>query len=227
MPCRSSNTIHSGMSRKVLSGAFKTPVTENVIGPAHGPLNLTGFSKNSPLGTATVLWLSLHASIHASTFFFRRLDLLIEDPAMELIASAHTEKRERRRRGDGELIACAHAETEREVDEATASDRVRRGITEAGKGKRSSSSPPKEILALVNRSMLFRISVRKDQFSNFPTSFPVLRVNTDQQLLAQLRPEILSLKEDDLNTDLQLSDGDDDFLEVHAEIAVAVDILYK
>nr|GLL24497.1 uncharacterized protein LOC109189731 [Ipomoea trifida] len=90
-----------------------------------------------------------------------------------------------------------------------------------------SSSPPKEILALVNRSMLFRISVRKDQFSNFPTSFPVLRVNTDQQLLAQLRPEILSLKEDDLNTDLQLSDGDDDFLEVHAEIAVAVDILYK
>nr|GMD08133.1 serine carboxypeptidase-like 11 isoform X2 [Ipomoea batatas] len=66
-----------------------------------------------------------------------RLDLLIEDPAMELIASAHTEKRERRRRGDGELIACAHAETEREVDEATASDGVRRGITEAGKGKRS------------------------------------------------------------------------------------------
>nr|GMD96959.1 replication factor A protein 1-like [Ipomoea batatas] len=61
--------------------------------------------------------------------------------------------------------------------------------------------------------MLFRISVRKVQFANFPTSFPVLRINTDQQLLAQLSPDILSLKEDDINTKLQLSDGDDDFLE--------------
>nr|GMD88162.1 hypothetical protein Iba_chr14cCG4410 [Ipomoea batatas] len=52
-------------------------------------------------------------------------------------------------------------------------------------------------------------------------------INTDQQLLAQLSPDILSLKEDDINTELQLSDGDDDFLEVHAEIEVGESMLYK
>nr|GMD82121.1 replication factor A protein 1-like [Ipomoea batatas] len=75
------------------------------------------------------------------------------------------------------------------------------------------NQPPKEIKDLVGRSMLFKISAKKGQFVNLHNAFPVLRINNDQQVVAHHYPELLNAQDKDLNSDLHLSEGDDDFLE--------------
>nr|GMC70001.1 replication factor A protein 1-like [Ipomoea batatas] len=74
------------------------------------------------------------------------------------------------------------------------------------------SRPPKQILDLVNRCMLFRISAKTEHLSKPDSAFPVFKVNTDQQLLKQHCPEILGIPEEEVNTEM-LSLEDDEILE--------------
>nr|GLL29340.1 replication factor A protein 1-like [Ipomoea trifida]GLL41281.1 replication factor A protein 1-like [Ipomoea trifida] len=75
------------------------------------------------------------------------------------------------------------------------------------------SRPPKQILDLVNKCMLFRISAKTEHLSKPDSAFPVFKVNTDQQLLKQHCPEILGIPEEEVNTEM-LSLEDDEILEV-------------
>ncbi|XP_031095091.1 uncharacterized protein LOC115999376 [Ipomoea triloba] len=71
----------------------------------------------------------------------------------------------------------------------------------------------KEIFELVGRIMFFKISAKKDQFVRRNIPFPVLRINTDQIVLQQHCPDLLSLHENDYNSECPISEGDDKFLE--------------
>nr|GMC91131.1 replication protein A 70 kDa DNA-binding subunit D-like [Ipomoea batatas] len=80
------------------------------------------------------------------------------------------------------------------------------------------SRPPKQILDLVNRCMLFRISAKTEHLSKLDSAFPVFKINTDQQLLKQHCPEILGIPEEEVNTEM-LSLEDDEILEADSPIA--------
>ncbi|XP_031120316.1 uncharacterized protein LOC116023455 [Ipomoea triloba] len=71
----------------------------------------------------------------------------------------------------------------------------------------------KEIFELVGRTMLFKISAKKDQFVRRNIPFPILRINTDHIVLQQHCPDLLSLHENDCNSECPISEGDDKFLE--------------
>nr|GMD28213.1 replication factor A protein 1-like [Ipomoea batatas] len=83
------------------------------------------------------------------------------------------------------------------------------------------TKPPKQIADLVGRCMLFRISAKTENLSNLQTAFPILRINTDQQLLQQHCPEIHKIPEDEVNTEM-LSVGDDEFLEVKLHYCIEI-----
>nr|GMD34131.1 lysine histidine transporter-like 8 [Ipomoea batatas] len=72
----------------------------------------------------------------------------------------------------------------------------------------------KEILELKGRTMLFKISAKKEHYVRRNIPFPVVKIKTDQLLLQQLCPDLLALDENDFNSDGQISEGDDKFLEV-------------
>jgi len=74
--------------------------------------------------------------------------------------------------------------------------------------------PVKEIMDLVGRTMVFKISAKKDQFVNRGTSFPILRINTDPEFLKIHCNDLLKLQDKEGNSDFLISLGDDDFLEV-------------
>lgn len=63
--------------------------------------------------------------------------------------------------------------------------------------------------------MLFKISTKKEQFINRSNAFPVLRINTEQQCVEQHCKDIISAQEKYCNSELQISNGDDDFLQVN------------
>nr|GLL33460.1 uncharacterized protein LOC109157038 [Ipomoea trifida] len=63
-------------------------------------------------------------------------------------------------------------------------------------------------------SMLLRIAARKEQYVNRYNAFPVLKINTDQSLVAQHCPELLLVQDKDLTSEVQLIDADDEFDEV-------------
>nr|GMD43935.1 replication factor A protein 1-like [Ipomoea batatas] len=71
----------------------------------------------------------------------------------------------------------------------------------------------KEILELKGRTMLFKISAKKEHYVRRNIPFPVVKIKTDQLLLQQLCPDLLALDENDFNSDGQISEGDDKFLE--------------
>ncbi|XP_031116799.1 uncharacterized protein LOC116020465 [Ipomoea triloba] len=71
----------------------------------------------------------------------------------------------------------------------------------------------KEIYELKGRTMLFKISAKKEHFVRRNIPFPVVKINTDQLLLQQLCPDLLALEENDFNSEGPISEGDDKFLE--------------
>nr|GMD81181.1 replication factor A protein 1-like [Ipomoea batatas] len=71
----------------------------------------------------------------------------------------------------------------------------------------------KEIHELKGRTMLFKISAKKEHYVRRNIPFPVVKIKTDQLLLQQLCPDLLALDENDFNSDNPISEGDDKFLE--------------
>nr|GMC71879.1 uncharacterized protein LOC109163473 [Ipomoea batatas]GMC71890.1 uncharacterized protein LOC109163473 [Ipomoea batatas] len=71
----------------------------------------------------------------------------------------------------------------------------------------------KEILGLKGRTMLFKISAKKEHYVRRNIPFPVVKIKTDQLLLQQLCPDLLALDENEFNSDGPSSEGDDKFLE--------------
>nr|GLL31468.1 uncharacterized protein LOC109190185 [Ipomoea trifida] len=71
----------------------------------------------------------------------------------------------------------------------------------------------KEIYGLKGRTMLFKISAKKEHFVRRNIPFPVVKINTDQLVLQQLCPDLLALEENDFNSEGPISEGDDKFLE--------------
>nr|GMC89190.1 uncharacterized protein LOC109163473 [Ipomoea batatas] len=59
----------------------------------------------------------------------------------------------------------------------------------------------KEILELKGRTMLFKISAKKEHYVRRNIPFPVVKIKTDQLLLQQLCPDLLALDENDFNSD--------------------------
>lgn len=49
---------------ETLAGAFKWPLSRNVVEPLHGPANFTVFNKNDPFGIKTTPFSVPHASLH-------------------------------------------------------------------------------------------------------------------------------------------------------------------
>nr|GMD76397.1 uncharacterized protein LOC109163473 [Ipomoea batatas] len=88
-------------------------------------------------------------------------------------------------------------------------------------GSRSSPTPSnhsnlghiKEIHDLKGRTMLFKISAKKEHYVRRNIPFPVVKIKTDQLLLQQLCPDLLALDENDFNSEGPISEGDDKFLE--------------
>nr|GMC69616.1 uncharacterized protein LOC109163473 [Ipomoea batatas] len=71
----------------------------------------------------------------------------------------------------------------------------------------------KEIHELKGRTMVFKISAKKEHYVRRNIPFPVVKIKTDQLLLQQLCPDLLALDENDFNSDGPISEGDDKFLE--------------
>nr|GMD46001.1 J domain-containing protein spf31-like isoform X2 [Ipomoea batatas] len=71
----------------------------------------------------------------------------------------------------------------------------------------------KEIHELKGRTMLFKISAKKEHYVRRNIPFPVVKIKTDQLLLQQLCPDLLALDENEFNSDGPSSEGDDKFLE--------------
>ncbi|XP_031121180.1 uncharacterized protein LOC116024429 [Ipomoea triloba] len=73
--------------------------------------------------------------------------------------------------------------------------------------------PLKEITDIVGRIMLFKISAKTDQFINRYYAFPVLRINNETKFVQQYCKQLLDAHLNDSNCDLEISDGDDEFLQ--------------
>nr|GMD25299.1 momilactone A synthase [Ipomoea batatas] len=71
----------------------------------------------------------------------------------------------------------------------------------------------KEILGLKGRTMLFKISAKKEHYVRRNVPFPVVKIKTNQLLLQQLCPDLLALDENEFNSDGPSSEEDDKFLE--------------
>ncbi|XP_031117597.1 uncharacterized protein LOC116021126 [Ipomoea triloba] len=78
---------------------------------------------------------------------------------------------------------------------------------------KNTAGPIKEITGLVGKIMLFRISANTDQFINRSYAFPVLRINNDSKFVEQYCKELFAAHDKEVNSTVQLSDGDDEFLQ--------------
>nr|GMD09378.1 uncharacterized protein LOC109163473 [Ipomoea batatas] len=97
---------------------------------------------------------------------------------------------------------------ENKIVEKRASDEGKKGNGEKNLGH------VKEILGLKGRTMLFKISAKKEHYVRRNIPFPVVKIKTDQLLLQQLCPDLLALDENEFNSDGPSSEGDDKFLEL-------------
>ncbi|XP_031127600.1 replication protein A 70 kDa DNA-binding subunit B-like [Ipomoea triloba] len=78
---------------------------------------------------------------------------------------------------------------------------------------KNTASPLKEITGLIGRIMLFRVSANTNQFINQSYAFPILRINTESKFVQQYCKELLDRADKEVNSTVQLSDGDDEFLQ--------------
>ncbi|XP_031119005.1 uncharacterized protein LOC116022417 [Ipomoea triloba] len=89
------------------------------------------------------------------------------------------------------------------------------GIPAAELYERSNKTnePLQQITYLVGKTLLFQITAKKDHTSHRNTPFPVLRINNDPQVLKEHCSQLLKLQDNECNSDMPISLGDDDFLE--------------
>ncbi|XP_019166704.1 PREDICTED: uncharacterized protein LOC109162457 [Ipomoea nil] len=69
---------------------------------------------------------------------------------------------------------------------------------------------PKELETLIGLNLLFRIAVRKEQFQNYLNAFPVMRIITDEKIVAKHAPELIGVRDRDLSSKLELELTDED-----------------
>ncbi|XP_019153835.1 PREDICTED: uncharacterized protein LOC109150380 [Ipomoea nil] len=63
---------------------------------------------------------------------------------------------------------------------------------------------PKELETLIGLNLLFRITVRKEQFQNYLNAFPVMRIITNEKIVAKHAPELIGVRDRDLSSKLEL-----------------------
>ncbi|XP_031099592.1 uncharacterized protein LOC116003769 [Ipomoea triloba] len=85
--------------------------------------------------------------------------------------------------------------------------------TELYEKSNKNNQPLQQITQLVGKTLLFQITAKSDHTSYRNTPFPVLRINNDPQILKEHCSELLKLEDNDCNSNMQISLGDDDFLE--------------
>ncbi|XP_031101962.1 replication factor A protein 1-like [Ipomoea triloba] len=85
--------------------------------------------------------------------------------------------------------------------------------TELYQRNKNTPGPLKEIKALIGRIMLFRVSANTDQFINRSYAFPVLKINTESKFVQQYCKELLEAHDKELNSTVQLSNDDEEFLQ--------------
>nr|GMD30705.1 putative transposase [Ipomoea batatas] len=76
-----------------------------------------------------------------------------------------------------------------------------------------SNQPLKQITELAGKTLLFQITAKSDHTSYRNTPFPVLRINNDPLIIKEYCSQLLNLEENACNSNMQISLGDDDFLE--------------
>nr|GMC79916.1 putative transposase [Ipomoea batatas] len=79
------------------------------------------------------------------------------------------------------------------------------------------NQPLQQIIELVGKTLLFQITAKSDHTSYRNTPFPVLRINNDPQVLKEHCSQLLKLEDNECNSNMQISLGDDDFLEVSSK----------
>nr|GMD47163.1 agamous-like MADS-box protein AGL61 [Ipomoea batatas] len=81
-----------------------------------------------------------------------------------------------------------------------------------------SDQPLKQITELAGKTLLFQITAKSDHTSYRNTPFPVLRINNDPLIIKEHCSQLLNLEENACNSNMQISLGDDDFLEVSVKL---------
>nr|GMD92387.1 putative transposase [Ipomoea batatas] len=81
-----------------------------------------------------------------------------------------------------------------------------------------SDQPLKQITDLAGKTLLFQITAKSDHTSYRNTPFPVLRINNDPLIIKEHCSQLLNLEENACNSNMQISLGDDDFLEVSVKL---------
>ncbi|XP_031097000.1 uncharacterized protein LOC116001250 [Ipomoea triloba] len=76
-----------------------------------------------------------------------------------------------------------------------------------------SNKPLQQITDLVGKTLLFQITAKAYHTSHRNTPFPVLRINNDPQVLKEHCSHLLKLQDNECNSNMPISLGDDDFLE--------------
>nr|GMD52579.1 putative transposase [Ipomoea batatas] len=79
-----------------------------------------------------------------------------------------------------------------------------------------SNQPLKQITELAGKTLLFQITAKSDHTSYRNTPFPVLRINNDPHIIKEHCSQLLKLEENACNSNIQMSLGDDDFLEINS-----------
>ncbi|XP_031108662.1 uncharacterized protein LOC116013149 [Ipomoea triloba] len=85
--------------------------------------------------------------------------------------------------------------------------------TELYEKSNKTNQPLQQITELVGKTLLFQITTKSDHTSHRNTPFPVLRINNDPQVLKEHCSQLLQLQDNECNSNMQISLGDDDFLE--------------
>nr|GMD15849.1 putative transposase [Ipomoea batatas] len=80
------------------------------------------------------------------------------------------------------------------------------------------NKPLKQITELAGKTLLFQITAKSDHTSYRNTPFPVLRINNDPHIIKEHCSQLLKLEENACNSNMQMSLGDDDFLEVSSKL---------
>nr|GMD12416.1 putative transposase [Ipomoea batatas] len=80
------------------------------------------------------------------------------------------------------------------------------------------NQPLKQITELAGKTLLFQITAKSDHTSYRNTPFPVLRINNDPHIIKEHCSQLLKLEENACNSNMQMSLGDDDFLEVSSKL---------
>nr|GME07451.1 putative transposase [Ipomoea batatas] len=80
------------------------------------------------------------------------------------------------------------------------------------------NQPLKQITELAGKTLLFQITAKSDHTAYRNTPFPVLRINNDPHILKEHCSQLLKLEDNACNSNMQISLGDDDFLEVSSKL---------